>query len=377
MLPHDYEFVPCRTRSGKPGPRGRGMVLLVLLLIVVFIVSWLLFLVSPGLAVEDGSTGLKSAIAGQMFQVFFLLIVLGGSVGAVAYRLIKSDVNESVERRVAYQIYDERKRARSELEAQKIEILKFVRDERKNEWQQTKYARRLAEAAAFQGIATGFLENYDAAFQQYTADPRQPADESSAIEGRADRRSIAREAEGAAVLADKGRLTVEEFLPTDQLMDESLSYYKQERERLHIWLLNHLIYHQSVVRVLAVDPCDREESTPMKTFWKQVRDQEHTAKFSDACKYAFGLLERISAGTLSEIDETSSWQEHYDSIGFCLSISRHTSDQETGRMVLRQAANLEDPPPGHNRGDKAVAQRVLDEHDARFGLDPNSATNET
>jgi hypothetical protein len=288
---------------------------LVVVLLIVIIIA--MFLMSG-----SGSNGTTDA-----FQIFFLLVVLGGSVGSVAYWLMKHDLYESLDRH---------------MEEKAAEITR----------ERVDYSSKLAEARALQGVSFTFFENYQPALNTIL-EGENPSDFTSIKHIVA----LAKNLTSHALERFQNPPLAHAINKTERSSAELSKDDKLTFER-YVRLLNHSIYHAMAECAFEAGVRQSEEGTP-------VINEEHLPETQDYSAVAWRVHRNVYLLDDSRLGKRV--YEFQDTLGICLALSPDPSDREKGKQLLRNIIAGRSPSWG-DPADRVWRVKRWGKHNSQFKL---------
>lgn len=293
----------------------------VLIVVISVLLSFLLsfFVKNNGLSIEISGLEASSTTTDQLFQIFGLLLALGGTVGAFAYKVMKDQVIAS---------------ARAEIEAARQSVVEDFS-------QRAHEAGVVFEVKTLRAISFAFFELYD---RDLRAAMR--GEESDSFRG------ALRDARCGFQIAS---LALEPYDDVDYLRqvlasDDSDEENVKIRER-YVGLLNHALYHGMAVELLLKAVGEQPASEACR--WKLVDDAKK-------------LIERAGRR-----EAKTSWHECYETAGLALiHIGRLLQDheaEELGKSAIARA--IDGHPPADLVRPSVLRRRAMfDEHAALYDL---------
>ena len=269
-------------------------------MILVGIIFYALCKLEP--TIPDDAEKIGEAVSAQLFQILFILIVLGGAVGAGVYQYMSTALNEKLDNKI--------RDAQCALDKQ-------IKDAKSELNGQISFSFHHTQAMLFASLSNSWWDHYVPAWINYS-DPKydKKITKETNIFKSSEHQKAKTEVRIARLYAERGLAR----LKTDTLEKVDVPDGLPTIDYVHIVLKNNYVYHKTAESIL-----------------HNIRFDETTK--SELIQYAEDLL-----NAANQPQYNHNWYELYETAGFVLYKNGHDCYSTRGKKILQDLCNRINPP---------------------------------
>lgn len=298
----------------------------------------------------------KQSVYTNFWQIFSLLIVLGGAVGLGAYKLMKHDLLSTAENHIqerADKCEEDLKNRVNECIKGINECIEGIEDHIDK---RISYGSLRAEAKAYQGMSYTFWKHYNIYFKDVVRIDDEKEKKECCM-------AAIRDLKLAKHMAALGFERLEQIEEMES--KKSISIRPHDKDtifKIEILLLNDTVYHYTMERIFNVI-----KNNPQKNPWevlKEPAEDQNTPhdEFLEGKYFANDLLLKSKDKRAKD-----NWYVFHDSAGFYFAISPQEKDRQKGREILEGVILNGVGPDGRPAPDWAK-QKIRNEHEEQLNL---------